>query len=402
MGELIGDSSAADRPAVSGTSSAAGGVGAFGTCDTGHGVRGVSLTSKGVVGTSRDFHGVYGHSDKNAGVVGESSAWVGVYGKSTSADGGIAVMGDNAESQGTSGRGTGVLGTSTSGHGVRGTSVGSKGVVGTSQNYQGVYGHSDKNAGVVGESSAWVGVYGKSTSPDGGIAVMGDATATEGVTGTGTGVLGTSTAGVGMRAASVTGEAMHAESASPTVAAVAIHNTNPEGPGAARYAEKAGTTGHAGFFVGDVEIAGRLIVSVDVICPGADLAEQFDVVGEFPAEPGSVVVLAGNDQIRVSDEPYDRRVAGVVSGAGNYRPAFVLDGKDDPTRRPLALTGKVWCRVDADCGAISVGDLLTTSSVPGHAMRATDQARAFGAVIGKSLGELHSGRGLLPVLVSLQ
>jgi hypothetical protein len=163
---------------------------------------------------------------------------------------------------------------------------------------------------------------------------MGDATATEGVTGTGTGVLGTSTAGVGMRAASITGEAIHAETASPTVAAVAIRNTNAEGTGAALYAEKAGTTGHAGFFVGDVEIAGRLIVSVDVICPGADLAEQFNVVGEVPAEPGSVVVLAGNDQIRVSDQPYDRRVAGVVSGAGNYRPAFVLDGKDDPSRRP--------------------------------------------------------------------
>jgi hypothetical protein len=46
--------------------------------------------------------------------------------------------------------------------------------------------------------------------------------------------------------------------------------------------------------------------------------------------------------------------------------------------------------------------MLTTSSTPGHAMRATDPGRAFGAVIGKALGSLPSGRGLVPVLVALQ
>ncbi len=51
---------------------------------------------------------------------------------------------------------------------------------------------------------------------------------------------------------------------------------------------------------------------------------------------------------------------------------------------------------------IGVGDLLTTSSTPGHAMRAADPARAFGAVLGKSLGRLTGGQGLVPVLVALQ
>jgi hypothetical protein len=58
--------------------------------------------------------------------------------------------------------------------------------------------------------------------------------------------------------------------------------------------------------------------------------------------------------------------------------------------------------VDADYGAIGLGDLLTTSGTLGHAMRAADPARAFGAVVGKALGSLEQGRGLLPILVALQ
>jgi hypothetical protein len=114
------------------------------------------------------------------------------------------------------------------------------------------------------------------------------------------------------------------------------------------------------------------------------------------------VVLAGNDSVRVSDQPYDPRVAGVVSGAGSFRPGLILDGQSGSGRRPLALTGKVWCKVDAEYGAIKLGDLLTTSSTPGHAMRAEQKDRAFGAVIGKALGDFPAGRGILPILVALQ
>jgi hypothetical protein len=142
---------------------------------------------------------------------------------------------------------------------------------------------------------------------------------------------------------------------------------------------------------GDIKLAG-----------GQDLAEDFGVVGALPAEPGSVVVLAGDDRIRVSEEPYDHRVAGVVSGAGSYRAALVLDRQAGGDRHPLALTGKVWCNVEAESGPIGLGDLLTTSSTPGHAMRVADPSRAFGAVIGKALGSLESGRGQLPILVALQ
>jgi hypothetical protein len=119
--------------------------------------------------------------------------------------------------------------------------------------------------------------------------------------------------------------------------------------------------------------------------------------------PGSVMVLAGANSVRVSDRAYDRRVAGVVSGAGDYRPALVLGAEAHTSDRlALALSGKVWVLFDADRGAVEVGDLLTSSPTPGHAMRATDLTRAFGTVIGKALDRLSHGRGLIRALVALQ
>jgi hypothetical protein len=74
----------------------------------------------------------------------------------------------------------------------------------------------------------------------------------------------------------------------------------------------------------------------------------------------------------------------------------------EDNRLPVALIGKVYCKVDAQYGAIRVGDLLTTSATPGHAMKAEDSVKAFGAVLGKALGGLFSGTGLVPILVCLQ
>ena len=64
--------------------------------------------------------------------------------------------------------------------------------------------------------------------------------------------------------------------------------------------------------------------------------------------------------------------------------------------------GKVYCKVWAEESPIEIGDLLTTSPVAGHAMRATDRERAFGAVIGKALASQRGGAGLIPILVALQ
>ena len=58
--------------------------------------------------------------------------------------------------------------------------------------------------------------------------------------------------------------------------------------------------------------------------------------------------------------------------------------------------------MDAQYGAIEVGDLLTTSLTPGHAMRTDDPLKAFGTVIGKALPSLAAGQELIPILIALQ
>ena len=98
------------------------------------------------------------------------------------------------------------------------------------------------------------------------------------------------------------------------------------------------------------------------------------------------MVLGEEGALFPSQIAYDKRVAGVVSGAGDYKPGIVLDKQQsDRTRQPIALLGKVFCKVDARYGAIEVGDLLTTSPTPGHAMKVDDPLKAFGTVIGKAL-----------------
>lgn len=141
----------------------------------------------------------------------------------------------------------------------------------------------------------------------------------------------------------------------------------------------------------------------DIVLNNADCAEDFDLAPAVAAEPGTVMVLDPRGALLPSTTAYDRTVAGVISGAGECRPALVLDRRPSATPRgTLALVGKVYCKVDAANGSVEAGDLLTTSPTPGHAMKATDPARAFGAVLGKALRPLREGVGLIPILVALQ
>jgi hypothetical protein len=125
---------------------------------------------------------------------------------------------------------------------------------------------------------------------------------------------------------------------------------------------------------GNLDISGIINVAVggDIQMTGADCAEQFDVT-EAAADPGTVMVVGESEKLAPCDRSYDTRVAGVVSGAEEYRPALILDRRETGSpRRPIALVGKVYCKVDAEYGAIAAGDLLTTSPTPGHAMKASD------------------------------
>jgi hypothetical protein len=143
--------------------------------------------------------------------------------------------------------------------------------------------------------------------------------------------------------------------------------------------------------------------SGDIILANADCAEDFDISHSTEIEPGTVMVIEQEGKLKECDLPYDKRVAGVISGAGNYKPGLVLDKrKSIENRKSISLMGKVYCKVDAQSSSINVGDLLTTSSTRGHAMKAADPMKAFGSVIGKALRPLKAGTGLIPILIALQ
>ena len=141
----------------------------------------------------------------------------------------------------------------------------------------------------------------------------------------------------------------------------------------------------------------------DIRLRGADCAEEFDIVEERAVDPGTVLVIDDDGKLAPCEQSYDKKVAGVVSGAHGFTPGIILDRNDTLNKRlPIALSGKVYCKVDAQFGSVGVGDLLTTSPTMGHAMKANDSLHALGTVIGKALQALNDGQGFIPILVSLQ
>jgi hypothetical protein len=154
---------------------------------------------------------------------------------------------------------------------------------------------------------------------------------------------------------------------------------------------------------------GHTVTKVLEITGGADFSENFDIRGfgkvSAPA-PGMVVSIDPNEpgKLIVSDKAYDRKVAGIISGAGGVKPGMIMgqEGTEAHGSSPVALSGRVYCWADASQGAIEPGDLLTSSDVPGHAMKVGDYAKAQGAVIGKAMTSLKEGTGLVLVLVALQ
>jgi hypothetical protein len=154
---------------------------------------------------------------------------------------------------------------------------------------------------------------------------------------------------------------------------------------------------------GRAHVVGNITSDADIILTNAgDFAEDFDVSVTHKVEPGMVMVLGDDGALYPCHRPYDKRVAGVISGAGDYKPGIVLDRNNKKgQRQAIALVGKVFCKVDARQIPVNIGDLLTTSDTLGCAMRADDPNRAFGAVIGKALNPLN-GIGFIPILVALQ
>lgn len=153
----------------------------------------------------------------------------------------------------------------------------------------------------------------------------------------------------------------------------------------------------------EVEVKKRIVVT------GADLAERFAINLPTPTAtllPGMVVSIDPSrpGELAIATEAYDTKVAGIVSGAGGVEPGLLLGqpGTLADGDVPVAVTGRVYCYVDADFGAIAPGDFLTTSSTWGHAMKVGAGADARGAIIGKAMTALPAGKGLVLVLISMQ
>jgi hypothetical protein len=157
----------------------------------------------------------------------------------------------------------------------------------------------------------------------------------------------------------------------------------------------------------DVSGEGRITTQVLQITGGSDLSEQFDITAIHNELKAGMIVSIDPEapgQLVTSSRAYDKTVAGIVSGAGGVKTGMLMGQRGTPAdgKHPVALTGRVYCWVDADQGAIRPGDLITTSDLPGYGMKVQDHQKAQGATIGKAMTKLENGKGLVLVLVSLQ
>lgn len=345
----------------------------------------------GIEGTG-GYAGVYGHSTTQYGVAGETTAGAsgGVRGRNYGAGPGVEGIGSG---------GPGASGTSGNGHGVTGTtfSASMAGVYGTNSNGGG-------GNGVHGVSAAGFGVYGTVTGGSGGAGVFGQ-TAINGTSGVlgrnesagpdAQAVYGYASGGaIGVLGVSEGNDGIVGRSNAPGKSGLWAYSTQVDGVGGSFHNFAGGVA---------LSVTGLAQVQTLQIMGGADLAERF--AAREAAEPGTVMAIDPDSpgRMRVADQAYCRRVAGVVSGANDLEAGVVLseDGAAEGTL-PIALTGRVWVKCDASLAPIRPGDLLTTADRAGHAMAAVDPVRASGAILGKAMTSLERGTGMVLVLVSLQ
>ncbi len=238
------------------------------------------------------------------------------------------------------------------------------------------------NDAVVGEclTGGCRGVIG--LSPDG-IAVLGEATL-------GAGVVGSSTSGNAVRGTSSSG------------VAGLFNRTDDLDAGEILVASNGVDTEFKVLGNGNVFADGAFMGG------GADFAESVEVLGDREEyEPGDVLVIdsSGRRRVAVAQSQYSPLVAGIYS----TKPGLLgRQWEDDQAEVrlaqeiPMAIVGIVPCKVSAENGPIETGDLLVTSSTPGHAMKGTDRGRMLGAIVGKALEPLAGGSGVIQVLVTLQ
>jgi len=152
----------------------------------------------------------------------------------------------------------------------------------------------------------------------------------------------------------------------------------------------------------------RVITDELQINGGSDVAELFDVnEADEDIKPGLLVSLdAGSPgKLKLSHEEYDPLVAGVLSGANGIKPGILM-GQDESIatgEELVTITGRAYVMANTSNGAIKVGDLLTSSSIAGQAMKATKKKKMSGTIIGKAMTPLSGdSSGYVLVLIHLQ
>jgi hypothetical protein len=413
-------------------------IGVIGQATSGQGVKGTSSSGFGVYGLSgptagitAPVAGVWGDSQTNTGVYGTSASRPGVYGE-TSASSGVYAYAVGGSNRSNSNFGllasltAGVFGTTADGIGVQGVHTA------TSGTNPGVWGETRSTAASANAIYALV----SSTSPGSSSAAVraeNRGTGNSGIgvwasqAGNGYGVFGSAVAGIGVYGVATTGNGVLAVSAGTARdnAALRAYNTNSSG-GIAAYVSNNSNYSAAhfrnqgsgevlylqngtGLFIKavnnaendakfTVDAAGNVRADGTFASPAADFAELLPAADGL--EPADVLVIAPSGELAASFEPYQGSVVGVYS----TRPAFLggsVDG-DPAGHAPLAITGVVPVKVTAENGPIQVGDLLTTSSTPGHAMRCSGVEQCFGRTIGKAMRTHQEGAGTITVLLILQ
>ncbi|NWH04838.1 hypothetical protein [Desulfobacter latus] len=173
--------------------------------------------------------------------------------------------------------------------------------------------------------------------------------------------------------------------------------------GNAGYMEVMNETGSATVTIdGDYQGGGRIRINGQTV---NDYAEYFNLTDADAILPGMVVSINPEDgsSLMLTNSAYDKKVAGIISGANGMRAGMVIGQENNENRdKPLAVSGMVYGYVDATNAPVDVGDLLTSSEAPGYAMKATDRDRAFGAIVGKAMESLPKGKQLIRILVTLQ
>jgi len=302
---------------------------------------------------------------------------------------------------GTTGQGSGVLGRSSAslGTGVRGEALAT-----TSANY-GVLGlsHSSQGVGVQGQvdaaSGQTYGVYGTTSGTASAAGVYGAST-TISSAGTNYGVYGTAQGPYGV--------AVFGYEPSTTGTPIAVFGKVANASGVAGQFTNTATgnvivASNSTGKVFRVDTSGNIYMNGTVHTTGADFAEEIDAASGQISTPGDVLVIDGEQDraVRLSSEPYATNVIGVHA----TKPGVLAAPSGDAgvhNSPPVAMIGIVPCKASAENGPIRRGDLLVTSSTPGHVMRASDHSRMAGAIVGKALEPLQNGTGVIEIAVTLQ